>query len=157
MDVIDAYDRLRSGNDAWLPEMRRGAYILQHARLRTAEAAWHALREISPRQGWLQCQSHQAVFADGWPEADRAWGSLIAAEAVDGQGRSCALALDGAAGWLLTTCIHTDAGDHLVDEVCHLAHDVAFGALRYRRYWRRSAQRGYVQAFACFIGLTQGE
>lgn len=122
-------------------------------------AAWQALTALNPRCGWLQFQSAVCCFAAGevpQPEAD--WGGLLAAEAVDGQGRSLLVRQDGRGGLLLVVASDGDtdgAEPMLADEVKLLATGRAPGRLHYRRYWQPQGAAGLVPVFAAFIGFAQ--
>jgi len=126
------------------------------------ETAWRALREHKPAEGWLQFQSRVATFMGGaLPEPDPAWGLLLAAEAIDGSGRSLHVRQSEAGGLRLVIAEPADAADadevFLTDSVRHLATDKAPGPLRYRRYWRIDPAMGAVPVFAAFRGFARQE
>ncbi len=151
MDLLEAYGRLGVNG---LPEMRRGR-LLQEARreCNTPEEAWRLFADAAPVVGWFQCQSHQQLFTEGVPDHPDG-GILLAAEAVDKAGRSVSLRQDGAGRWILLIERHDDEGDQLWDEVRQLIHGKD-GHLRYRRYWRKTADGCVVQWRACLVGIDE--
>lgn len=151
MDIIETYNRLAKSEA--LPKMDRGGYEVLSETLRDPGGVWARLKELAPVQGWLLFQSHQTAFRSGLPEAQPEWGVLLACEAADTHGNSIALGQDGAGGWRVTLYRHAAGGDMLFDKPALIASDPACGHLRYRRYWRREADGGYVQAVACFVGF----
>ena len=152
--LLRGYTRLRSESAADdLPTMRIGVPEQHTEMLDDPAAAWDTLANHSPREGWFQCQSYQSAFRNGLPKADATWGLLLAAEAVDAEGTEVALRRTPAGRWALRVTRHRGEGHGLWDEVRHVAHNPAFGALRYRRYWTLDPVLGAVQADACFLGF----
>ncbi len=153
METLNAYRQFRES--AKLPQMEQGAPKQESAlTLTDPDEIWAALQNAKPRQGWLQFQSHQQYFTDGPPAPEPHWGYLLAAEAVTSQGHSLSLRQNPGQGWILATHSHDEHGNGLCDEVRHRLHG-ANGCLVYRRYWRRDAERGYVQVHACLIDITE--
>lgn len=151
MELINTYRSLQS--KVQLPPMNSGAPRLEKQKVIDDPAAiWEAFTLFKPTQGWLQFQSHQTHFIDGPPEPQTHWGLLLNAEAVDEQGQSLVLRQNGKGGWILSVYRHDEHGDGLWDEVCHRLHG-ADGQLRYRRYWKKEANRGAVQRLACLIAI----
>lgn len=127
---------------------------------------WEWLRSVSPQEGWLQFQSHVAVFTDGeLPEPAEDWGLLLAAEAVLPDGRSLLLRPDGQGGLrAVVVAPDADARDEapfaeFEDVVSHRATDRAgvSKTLRYTRYWRADPDRGVVPVLAAFQGFGREE
>jgi len=119
-------------------------------------AAWAALAEAAPRQGWLQFQSHQTLFTEGLPEPRSDWGHPLAAEAV--LDAHTGLRLHFQEGrWRLTRHTHRpDGADYLCDTVRHLIHAHP-GRLVHRRYWRLDPEQGPVQHLAVLVGIEHPE
>lgn len=152
MDVLDAYNRIARNRRFKLPKIDRSGLVIETNRLSEPADVWPALAAHAPTQGWLQSQSAQMAFDDGLPEPATEWGLLLAAEAVISYDLSISLSLDGAGGWTLISYRKEAAGDLLHDVVTQPAYDRRNGVLRYRRWWRRDDQQGYLQVAACFIG-----
>ena len=151
MQLINAWQQIQE--KAQLPPMNIGAARLQKQEIiDDLEAVWAAFEQCNPAQGWLQFQSHQMHFMDSLPEPKTEWGLLLNAEAVDGQGQSLVLRQNGKGGWILSAYRHDEHGDGLWDEVSHRLHGIN-GQLRYRRYWKKEANRGVVQHLACLIAI----
>lgn len=125
------------------------------------EVAWEALRDRKPAEGWLQFQSHIAVFESGWlPQPDPDWGYLLAAEARNADGRSIHVRQSETGGLRLTIATPlVAAGDaenvFLTDDIRHLATDKAPGLLCHRRYWRVESAMGVAPVFAAFQGFAR--
>jgi hypothetical protein len=155
-DLVDAYGRIADSHA--LPAMSPARLKVSRQSLDNPEAAWAALQSLAPLEGWLQFQSIVQCFADGaLPEPEPDWGWLLAAEAVDGEGRSHLIRQDGHRGLILVTCDPRPEGTEtlLADEVEPLATAKAPGRLRYRRYWRRDPEMGLAPALAAFIGFAR--
>lgn len=142
-----------------LSALQRGAACTEVlARIETAAQAAAAWREVQPQQGWVLHQSGQAAFDATRPLPDtNAWGALLAAEAVDAEGRSLRLARNAEGRWVLTRTTHDPQGDGVYDEVQHLASAREFGALHYRRYWVIDAQGLLALHSAHFFGYVTPE
>ncbi len=146
-----------------LPPMVPAALQVEIHDLADPEAAWEALAERKPVEGWLLFQSHVAAFlAEVLPEPDPDWGYLLAAEVLDAQGRSIHIRQSGTGGLRLTIATPVeeaaDAEDvFLTDRVRHLATNKAPGPLCHRRYWRVDSAMGVVPVFAAFQGFARQE
>lgn len=155
--LAEAYGRI-PGRHA-LPVMFSAQMTTSRQTLSSPEDAWAALQGLAPLEGWLQFQSIVQCFAGGaLPEAKPDWGLLLAAEAVDREGRSHFIRQDGLGGLILVTYDPRPtkgAEAWLADEVEQLATAKAPGRLCYRRYWRRDPDMGLVPAIAAFIGFTR--
>ncbi len=161
LELSRAYARVAGRHD--LPSLTPAGCDIQTRELGDPDSAFSELRRQAPREGWLQFQSQVAAFSAGeLPQPAPDWGVLLAAEAVDANGRSTHLRQSGAGNWLLVHCSpKADApgtnGLVLTDEVRLLATDKAPGPLLYRRYWRLDPETGATPAFAAFIGFGPKE
>ncbi len=113
------------------------------------------LHKARTLHGWVCFQS--AVVSFPLSELPGDVGLPLSGELADGN-KSMHFLPDGAGGWTLTDIIETDDGDDmLTDEVVYLGGDRAPGALRYRRFWRRTADGGYAPHAVRFIGFEEVE
>jgi hypothetical protein len=132
--------------------------------------AWEWLRELAPREGWLQFQSRVVAFADGaLPQPSQDWGMLLAAEAVLADGRSLSLRPDGRGALHGALFTHGPGGtvaeggmtvEALADRVRHRATGRVPGAakaLHYARYWHLDPERGSIPFLAAFDGFGHPE
>jgi hypothetical protein len=159
--TLEAYRRLRTrvvgGN---LPEMEIAALHLETHQEPTPAAAWEALVNWQPQQGWLQFQSQTVAFVDSrLPEPEANWGLLLDAEALDAQGRSLTLRTvsPGVVQRVIAQPLPAGVGgqDYLTDEVVQLAtKKTGHKMLFYRRYWRQDALDGLLPFFAAFQGFA---
>jgi hypothetical protein len=156
-ELAEAYGRI-AGRHA-LPRVSPAHLRVSRQSLDNPQAAWTALQAVAPLEGWLQFQSIVQCFSGrALPKPEPDWGLLLAAEAVDGEGRSHLIRQDGSGGMVLVTCDpNADEGGEtwLADEVEQLAAGKAPGRLRYRRYWRRDPEMGLAPALAAFIGFAR--
>ena len=151
-DVLAAYQKIAASQS--LPELTAGGYLCKPETFEDGRSAYDAFCREGCDRGWLQCQSHQDIFRGGPPELASAWGLPIAAEAGNGKDKSVALRFENGQ-WVLRRFTHSEGDPHSVwDRVEQLIHGSA-GKLVYRRYWRRDAEQGYVQAHACLIDVTE--
>lgn len=143
-----------------LPVMALRALAVKTRTVADPATAWAAFQTEGPVDGWLQFQSRVESFRGGTlPEPQPDWGYLLAAEGVDGVGRSLQVR-PGPGGALLLVIANPDgpgAETLLTDQVEHLATRAGLGSLRYRRYWRQDPEMGPVPAFAAFIGFARTE
>ncbi len=146
-----------------LPPMAPAALQVETEDFTDPESAWRALRERKPTEGWLLFQSHVTIFVRGLlPDPDPAWGFLLAAEVIDGNGHSIHVRQSETDGPRLVVAKPTDvAADvnevFLTDHTRHLATDKAPGPLCHRRYWRIDPAMGVAPVFAAFQGFARQE
>ena len=144
-----------------LPPMALAALHVETHDFSDPEAAWEALRDRKPAEGWLQFQSHIAVFRSGsLPKPDPDWGCLLAAETLDAKGHSIHVRQAESGGLRLTIATPLAAAADtenvfLTDDVRHLATDKAPGLLCHRRYWRVEPAMGVAPVFAAFQGFAR--
>lgn len=143
-----------------LPAMTLGTLAVETRTLTDPATVWDAFKAEGPKEGWLQFQSRVEVFRGGAsPEPKPDWGYLLAAEGVDGSGRSLQVrpGPGGTPLLVIATPNGPGADTFLTDEVEHLAARDGLGSLRYRRYWRQDPEIGPVPAFAAFLGFARTE
>lgn len=156
-ELSTAYARVRKAHG--LPALEPARCQIETHALNDPSDALAELQRQAPQQGWLQFQSRVVAFTAGaLPQPAPDWGVLLAAEAVDADGRSIHLRQTGAGGWLLVVCVpNGDAsapnGLVLADDVTQLSVAKAPGPLCYRRYWTLDLETGATPAFAAFIGF----
>jgi len=148
MTILQQYANLAGKHD--LPAMGAGGCDIESRQHHSAEAAWQALASAEPTAGWFQCQSEQQSFIGALPDAEEAWGALLAAEAVAKNGDSLRIEYHNGL-WRETRYRHHDDGDLLCDEVRQFLH--SGGQLVYRRYWRHDSTQGWVQSHACLVAI----
>lgn len=155
-DLASAYSGLRAAHR--LPPMEVRHLRRMPQPLSDPTNPWAAFAALAPQAGWLQFQSQVHCFEQGQlPPPDDESGCLLAAEAVDTQGRSLLLRQDGRGGFLLVV-ISDGPGEGatamLADEVLLLGTGRAPGRLRYRRYWQADDAQGITPVCAAFIGFA---
>ena len=158
LDTLSAaYSRVRQAHDQGLPDMTLGTLAVQTRTLSDPATAWDAFKAEGPQEAWLQFQSRVETFRGGaLPKPEPDWGYLLAAEGVDGAGRSLQVrpGSDGTLLLVVATPGGPGAEPFLTDKVYHLAARPGLGSLSYCRYWRQDLEMGPVPAFAAFLGFT---
>ncbi len=137
-DILDALGRTSEELDS-IPgtparSMYKGGLSETVDTADTPDAAWSKLGAAKPMQGWLQFQSHQALFEDGLPEPEDEWGAILAAECVLDDQTSISLHRGPRGRWHLITSRDDEQLPGLIDDTRHLAAEKG-KALHYRRHW----------------------
>lgn len=150
MEHLERYNQL--ANSLELPPMQAGFCHIETQSAQAPEALEKAIAAFAPSQGWVQYQSWQGLFDQGFPGMDEQRGLLLCAEMVNKQGETLTVGPDGNGGWILSHLRHDETGNGAWDEVIHLAHEGA-RPLRYRRYWQEDAEQGWLQVRAALVGI----